>query len=175
MVFEYPVHNMGITLNEVPNKVAVFIEFNNCHLKCEGCHSNHLHSDMFDGEKTDIKYILSYVEKQIDKGAEYIVLMGGDTNGVQKEALYLLIDRLAEIAPVMLYSGSEDISILTETNLTLLKTGGYSEELGGLLSPTTNQKVFKKESEFISNNGYIERRRIIPVDITEEFVKEMMK
>ena len=174
MVFEYPVHNMGITLNEVPNKVAVFIEFNNCHLKCEGCHSTHLHSDMFDGEKTDIKFILSYEEKQIDKGAEYIVLMGGDTNGVQKEDLYLLIDRLAEIAPVMLYSGSEDISILTETNLTLLKTGGYIEELGGLLSPTTNQKVFKKDIKVLPTSGVVVTQ-IVPVDITDEFVKEMMK
>lgn len=174
MVFEYPIHNMGITLNEVPNKVAVFVEFSNCHLKCEGCHSNHLHSDMFDGEKTDIKYILSYVEKQIDKGAEYIVLMGGDTNGVPKEDLYLLIDRLAEIAPVMLYSGSEDTSILTETNLTLLKTGGYIEELGGLLSPTTNQKVFKKDIKVLPTSGIV-ATQVVPVDITEEFVKEMMR
>lgn len=73
MVFEYPIHNMGITLNEVPNKVAVFVEFSNCTLKCEGCHSNHLHSDMFDGEKTDIKFILSYVEKQIDKDRKSVV------------------------------------------------------------------------------------------------------
>lgn len=175
MGFKYPVHNMGITLNEVPNKVAVFIEFSNCTLRCKGCHSPHLQSDCFTGDTVDTKEILSYVNKQIDNLANYIVLMGGDTNGIPKEDLYLLIDRLAEIAPVMLYSGSEDISILAETNLTLLKTGGYIEEFGGLLSPTTNQKVFKKESEFISNNGYIERRRITPVDITEEFVKEMMK
>ena len=174
MVFEYPIHNMGITLNEVPNKVAVFVEFSNCHLKCEGCHSNHLHSDMFDGEKTDIKYILSYVEKQIDKGAEYIVLMGGDTNGVTKEDLYLLIGRLAEIAPVMLYSGLEDTSILTDTNLTLLKTGGYIEELGGILSPTTNQKVFKKDIKVLPTSGVV-ATQIVPVDITDEFVKEMMK
>ena len=174
MVFEYPIHNMGITLNEVPNKVSVFVEFSNCHLKCEGCHSNHLHSDMFDGEKTDIKYILSYVEKQIDKGAEYIVLMGGDTNGVQKEDLYTLINKLDDIAPVMLYSGSEDISILTDTNLTLLKTGGYIEELGGLLSPTTNQKVFKKDIKVLPTSGIV-ATQIVPVDITEEFVKEMMK
>lgn len=174
MVFEYPVHNMGITLNEVPNKVAVFVEFNNCHLKCEGCHSNHLHSDMFDGEKTDIKYILSYVEKQIDKGAEYIVLMGGDTNGVSKEDLYTLINKLDDIAPVMLYSGSEDISILTSTRLTLLKTGGYIEELGGLLSPTTNQKVFKKGIKVLSASGAV-ATQIVPVDITKEFVKEMMR
>lgn len=174
MVFEYPVHNMGITLNEVPNKVAVFIEFNNCHLRCKGCHSPHLHSDMFDGKKTDIKYIISYVEKQIDKGAEYIVLMGGDNNNIMPHDLYILINKLSEIAPVMLYSGSEDTSILTYTNLTLLKTGGYSEELGGLLSPTTNQKVFKKEIKVFPTSGIV-ATQVVPVDITEEFVKEMMR
>lgn len=174
MGFKYPVHNMGITLNEVPNKVAVFIEFNNCHLRCKGCHSPHLHSDMFDGEKTDIKYILSYVEEQIDKGANYIVLMGGDNNNVMPSDLYTLINKLSEIAPVMLYSGSEDTTILTDTNLTLLKTGRYREELGGLLSPITNQKVFKKDIKVVPTSGIV-ATQVVPVDITEEFVKEMMR
>ena len=74
----------------------------------------------------------------------------------------------------MLYSGSEDTSILTYTNLTLLKTGGYNEELGGLLSPTTNQKIFKKEIKVLPTSGVV-ATQIVPVDITEEFVKEMMK
>ena len=174
MGFKYPVHNMGITLNEVPNKVAVYIEFNNCNLKCKGCHSPHLHSDYFDGERIEIKEILSYVNKQVNKGANYIVLMGGDNNNVMPSDLYTLINKLDDIAPVMLYSGSEDTSILTETNLTLLKTGGYIEELGGLLSPTTNQKVFKKDIKVLPTSGIV-ATQVVPVDITEEFVKEMMR
>lgn len=174
MGFKYPVHNMGVTLNEVPNKIAVYIEFNNCNLKCKGCHSPHLQSDYFVGDTVGTKEILSYVNKQVDNLANYIVLMGGDTNGVPKEDLYLLIDRLAEIAPVMLYSGSEDTSILTDTNLTLLKTGGYIEELGGLLSSTTNQKVFKKDIKVLPTSGIV-ATQVVPVDITEEFVKEMMR
>ena len=174
MGFKYPVHNMGITLTEVPSKVAVYIEFNNCHLKCKGCHSPHLHSDYFDGVRIDIKEILSYVNNQIDKGANYIVLMGGDTNGVMPYDLYTLINKLSEIAPVMLYSGSEDTTILTDTNLTLLKTGRYVGELGGLLSSTTNQKVFKKVIKVVTIRG-VAATQIVPLDITEEFVKEMMR
>ena len=37
-----PVHSVGITLNEVPDKVAFYITLGNCTQRCKGCHSPEL-------------------------------------------------------------------------------------------------------------------------------------
>ena len=84
----------------------------------------------------------------INKGANAIVLMGGTTNGIPYPHLVRLIDKLSQIAPVCLYSGSDDYKqdmfIAITTQLTWLKTGSYQEELGGLSSKTSNQKFYRK-------------------------------
>lgn len=140
-----PVVSRGVTFNEVPDRLSFYFELGNCHAGCKGCHSPHLHEDI---EKTSLEDMVKEAEEAIDKGANAILLMGGTTNGITDDDLIAIIDTLGEIAPVCLYSGSDDIehdlAIGEKADLTWLKTGGYHEELGGLTSPTTNQKFLKK-------------------------------
>lgn len=143
-----PVYSTGVTMNEVPDHLAFYIEFGNCKQKCKGCHSPHLWESV--EKQTDINDLVTAASDAVSKGANAIVLMGGTTNGFPTAHLISLIDKLAEIAPVCLYSGSDDyelnLLIAMNTRLTWLKTGSYQMTKGGLMSAETNQKFLRKEN-----------------------------
>lgn len=140
-----PVASQGVSFNEIPDRLTFYFEIANCHAGCKGCHSPHLHEDI---QQTTLEDMVKEAEKAIDNGANAILLLGGTTNGIPEEDLIAVIDALGEIAPVGLYSGSDDMehdkAIGEKADLTWLKTGSYKEDLGGLASPTTNQRFFKK-------------------------------
>ena len=141
--------NLGVTLNEIPDKVAVFVELGQCKNICKECHSayyihNKLHPDLY----TPLDLIVYKVQRQVHKGANAIVIMGGTNNyDMDTEKLIKLINTLADIAPVGVYSGILDGAmvhrdIIKNSKLTWLKTGEYNAKLGGLNSPTTNQRFY---------------------------------
>ena len=148
-----PVYSTGVTMNEVPDHLAFYIEMGNCKQKCKGCHSPHLWKTVDNPMSIEELEVLAY--DAINKGANAIVLMGGTTNGIPYPHLVRLIDKLSQIAPVCLYSGSDDYEqdmlIAITTRLTWLKTGSYQETKGGLMSTETNQKFLRKENV---NLGY---------------------
>ena len=141
-----PVYDTGITLTEVPDKVAFFIEFGDCTQHCKGCHSQHLWNPKT--PKMTLSALEELAEEAVAKGANAIVLMGGTTNNIDIFRLIDIINKLAKIAPVCLYSGSDDDYlhglIIRNSELTWIKTGSYKEELGGLSSKTSNQKFYRK-------------------------------
>lgn len=148
-----PVYSTGVTMNEVPDHLAFYIEMGNCKQKCKGCHSPHLWNTVNNPMSIEELEVLAY--DAINKGANAIVLMGGTTNGIPYPHLVRLIYKLSQIAPVCLYSGSDDYErdmlIAITTRLTWLKTGSYQETKGGLMSTETNQKFLRKENV---NLGY---------------------
>ena len=148
-----PVYSTGVTMNEVPDHLAFYIEMGNCKKKCKGCHSPHLWNTV--DNPMSIEELEVLADDAINKGANAIVLMGGTTNGIPYPHLVRLIDKLSQIAPVCLYSGSDDYEqdmlIAITTRLTWLKTGSYQETKGGLMSAETNQKFLRKENV---NLGY---------------------
>lgn len=174
VLVKIPVANVGITMNEVPDKIAVYFEIGECQQNCKGCHSPHLH------KKTDhlaIEDMEALAENAIDAGANAIVLMGGTTNGIAREHLKMLINNLGGIAPVCLYSGSDDLEadleLALETNLTWLKTGSYKKELGGLLNPKTNQRFFRKDY-FMSSVNYTDIKCLPEmIDMTDFFRRKI--
>lgn len=143
-----PVYSTGVTMNEVPDHLSFYIEMGNCKQKCKGCHSPHLWNTVNNHMSIEELEVLAY--DAINKGANAIVLMGGTTNGIPYPHLVRLIDKLSQIAPVCLYSGSDDYEqdmlIAITTRLTWLKTGSYQETKGGLMSTETNQKFLRKEN-----------------------------
>lgn len=145
-VLTFPVANKGVTMSEVPDKIAVFFEIANCKQKCRGCHSPELWKNVKPMSLDDM-YI--YAETQVDEGANAIVLLGGSTNDIPFEDYKALIDSLANVAPVCVYSGSDSESVndrlFQDTDLTWIKTGSYIKVLGGLNSPKTNQRFYKKD------------------------------
>ena len=166
-----PVVSTGVTLNEVPDKVAFFIELGSCTQRCKGCHSKELWEEV--KEPTPLDALLAEADQAIEKGANAIVLMGGTCNGLSIENLLVILQSLSELAPTCLYSGSDDKSlnhyIAEQTDITWIKTGSYKEELGGLSSPTTNQRFYRKEHEEIFKEHQYLRGRMVLVDCTHLF------
>lgn len=166
-----PVVSTGITLNEVPDKVAFFIELGSCTQRCKGCHSKELWEEV--KEPTSLDTLLKEAEKAIDKGANAIVLMGGTCNGLNIKELSTTLQALSDIAPTCLYSGSDDQKLnrflVENTDITWIKTGSYKEELGGLSSPTTNQRFYRKEYEEIFKNHQYLMTKMVLVDCTHLF------
>ena len=166
-----PVVSTGITLNEVPDKIAYFIELGSCTQRCKGCHSEELWEEV--ESPTSLEDVLRGAEKAIESGANAIVLMGGTCNKMSTPDLLKVLDGLSEIAPTCLYSGLDDEEtntyIAEHSGITWLKTGSYKEELGGLSSPTTNQRFYRKEYEQIFKNHQYADSKMVLVDETHLF------
>lgn len=168
-----PLVSSGITMNEIPGRIAVYFELGNCTQGCPGCHSPHLAVQQCLAI-TPIEELEDIAETQATKGANAIVLMGGTTNGISKRDLITLLQRLSCVLPVCLYSGSDDEerdkNIAHKSGTTWLKTGSYQEERGGLSSPTTNQRFYKLTDRFtVDNKGTLIQKDTIFHDITYLF------
>ena len=166
-----PVVSTGITLNEVPDKVAFYVELGECTQHCAGCHSPHLWEPV--AHKTTLEDLQAQADEAIDKGANAIVLMGGTTNGLSMDDLIKVIDGLEVIAQTCLYSGIDDMEvnryIAEHSHLTWIKTGSYKDELGGITSPTSNQRFFRKEYEYRIENFTYPKVTSVLVDCTHLF------
>lgn len=143
----FPIAHTGVTLTELPGKIAVYFAFGNCQNHCDGCHSPELTYPV-ENPLTNA-FMKGYAAEQINKGANAILLMGGTTNGIAVDDLIYLINSLDTLAPVGIYSGSNDDAlhqhIADRSRLTWLKTGSYQKEKGGLDNPLTNQRFYRKE------------------------------
>ena len=168
-----PVVSTGITLNEVPDKIAYFIELGSCTQRCKGCHSKELWEEV--KSPTRLEDVLRGAEKAVESGANAIVLMGGTCNKMSTPDVLKVLDGLSEIAPTCLYSGLDDEKtntyIAEHSGITWLKTGSYKEELGGLSSPTTNQRFYRKEIAVIYDNYQVVGTKDYFVDCTYLFQK----
>ena len=153
--YTIPVANEGVTFTEVPDRISVFFNIANCNAHCKDCHSPYLWKNTRRKTVTDI---LNYAQTQTDKGATAIVLMGGTTNGIDEDVLVKLINLLDEIAPVCLYSGSDDMTlnfrIAINSHLTWIKTGSYQPKFGGLDKLTTNQRFYHKDGIAVTMNNW---------------------
>lgn len=172
---KFPVNNISITLSELPGEVAIFIEFNCCTQRCQGCHSKHLWTESYFLTATEI---LAEVEKQLVKNPEVtaICLIGGTTNfGVSETDLKNLMSLLYSHfrLPMGLYSGQEEdlMSWLKVRGLEWLKTGSYVAELGGLEVPTTNQRFYHRQTESVifDTSGFAVSTTYQWLDITYKF------
>lgn len=145
---QFPIMSKGITLNEIPNKIAIYLEFGNCRQKCKGCHSPHLFHRP--AHYTTLDEILTYVTDQKEKGANAVVLMGGTHNkNVTFNMMKHLIKQLSQILPVGLYSGLPVRATIHQQykqmiELTYLKVGDYQAQNGGLDKPSTNQRFYAR-------------------------------
>ena len=151
---------LDIVFQEVPNETSLAIGITGCTLHCIGCHSRDLWEDK--GEPLDV----STIEKMLyaHKGITCLLLLGGEHD----------IDTLIEIfqyahrrIKTAWYCGldmipKDKVGILNY--LDFVKTGHYDAELGGLDSPTTNQRLYQIEHS--PNGDYVK------VDITAKLRKQ---
>lgn len=124
---------------EIPDEVTLCIAITGCKIHCKGCHSEELWED-WGADLTD-----KVVDKLINvhKGITCVCIMGGEHN--IDYVIHLLKYIKSKGLKTAWYSGldriPEEYSHI-EKHLTWLKLGHYDEKLGGLDSPTTNQRLY---------------------------------
>ena len=155
--------NTMVTFSEVPDEISLCIEISNCPCKCKNCHSSYLAEDI--GEELTCSKLEELL--QANKGITCVSFMGGDIDPGEIVGLAKYIKTFYPGLKVAWYSGRQELP--KHFNLepfNFIKLGPYIEELGGLDSKTTNQKMYQrvnKEFDDIYLNGF--------EDITYKFWK----
>lgn len=146
--------------SEVPGEITLGISISGCQIHCKGCHSRELWEDK--GTPLTIEELQFLLDKH--QGITCVCLLGGEHDIDSLTELFMYAHKRIKTA---WYCGldmipKDKIGILEY--LDFVKLGHYDQELGGLDSPTTNQKFYKVESH--SNNDSVK-----VTDITHIFHK----
>ena len=131
-----------IVFQEIPGEVSLAINISNCPNRCEDCHSPHLRENI--GEPLDNDALILMLQKYGD-AITCVCFMGGDASPEEVEQCAIFIRKQRNgLIKTAWYSGKE---IFPETcalqNFDYLKLGAYKKHLGGLNSPTTNQRFYQ--------------------------------
>ena len=133
MYYSYP----QIVLQEVPGEISLALSISGCPLRCKGCHSTETYDPNFGTELTEDE--LNRLLKKY-KHISCVLFYGGEWE-LETLTNYLKLIKNKGLK-TCLYTGFEleffDYEFLK--NLNYIKTGPYIKELGGIGSPTTNQK-----------------------------------
>ncbi|MDR2683813.1 MAG: anaerobic ribonucleoside-triphosphate reductase activating protein [Prevotellaceae bacterium] len=133
--------NYDIVFQEIPNETTLAINITNCPNSCAGCHSPHLQQDI--GERLT-ESVLSALLEKYGNAVTCVCFMGGDNSPAE-------VLRMAEFVrsfdkKTAWYSGKSTIFEGTQKVFDYIKIGAYIEHMGGLNSPTTNQKLYRIEN-----------------------------
>ncbi|MDR2621243.1 MAG: anaerobic ribonucleoside-triphosphate reductase activating protein [Dysgonamonadaceae bacterium] len=136
--------SFDIVFQEVPGEVTLAVNISNCPNRCKGCHSPHLQEDA--GETLDENTLSVWLGKY-GNAITCICFMGGDAEPLEVCRLAGFVKRQAGgNIKTGWYSGKnalpEGISL---TDFDYIKLGAYTERLGGLDKPTTNQRFYRIE------------------------------
>ena len=129
-----------VSFQEVPDEVSLVISIADCPHKCPGCHSPELQKREGDNLLRDLPKLISEYKDAVT----CICFMG---EGQDVETMHALIKYAHNLGyKTCWYTGrtpQEKRSL--PIGLDYYKYGPYIEELGGLDSPTTNQRMIKFE------------------------------
>ena len=128
---------------EIPSEITLGVSISGCTIHCQGCHSRELWEDK--GTPLTIEELKRLLDKH--KGITCLLLLGGERD---IDALTELFQYAYKRVKTAWYCGLDFIpkgkyGILQY--LDFLKVGHYDSELGGLDSPTTNQRFYKIEHQ----------------------------
>ena len=127
--------------SEVPGEISLGISISGCRQHCYGCHSRELWEDK--GTSLTIDELQSLLDKH--KGITTLLLLGGEAD---IDSLIELFQYAYKKVKTAWYCGLDLIpkdKLGIVQYLDFLKIGHYDQELGGLTSPTTNQRFYKIE------------------------------
>lgn len=134
-------YNFDIVAQEIPDEITLAINITGCPIHCLGCHSPWLWEDI--GEPLD-KESLVEIAAPYAEDITCICFMGGDAAPKEVEALAKFVRTKWPALKICWYSGRDEIpSDIDKTAYNYIKIGHYDEKLGGLKSPTTNQRIYK--------------------------------
>ena len=153
------VASYDIVFQEIPGEVTLALNLSNCPCHCPGCHSKHLWEDI--GEPLD-EALLSGLIARYNGLITCVCFMGGDAEPMNVIRLANYIHELRikneELRlKTAWYSGRPSMpsNLNTPNPFDYIKIGPYIEELGGLKSEKTNQRLYKQvgdEWEDITNS-----------------------
>lgn len=134
-----------IVFQEIPGEVTLALNLSNCPNACKGCHSPHLREDI--GEVLDTEVLAALLEEYGD-AVSCVCFMGGDADPAAVERSAVLVKRLSGgKLKTAWYSGMDELaSGIRAAHFDYIKIGSYIEALGGLASPTTNQRFYRVEN-----------------------------
>lgn len=145
-----------ITFSEVPDEISLCVNISNCPIHCPECHSKELWNDI--GELLTDEKIMSLIDHY--DGCTTFVIMGGDGNAKEVNRVANFIRKNSNLLTCW-YSGLEILSPEIDLkNFDFIKLGPYIQNLGGLDSPTTNQKFYQID--------HINRNKSISFDILND-------
>ncbi len=162
------VASFDIVFQEIPGEVTLALNLSGCPCHCPGCHSKHLWADV--GEPLSAELMDGILERY-GSSITCVAFMGGDQAPDDVIRLAAHLKKTTSLNTAW-YSGRQmppekfyrlENKMLaslpqqeTDEPLDYIKLGPYIEAQGGLKSPKTNQRLFKRV-----DNGW--------VDITSSF------
>lgn len=144
---------------EVPSEITLGVSISGCQIRCQGCHSRELWEDK--GTLLTMEELQNLLNKH--KGITTLLLLGGEHD---IDTLIELFQYAYKKVKTAWYCGLDMIpkdKLGIMQYLDYLKLGHYDHELGGLNSPTTNQRFYQIEHQ--GDGSYYEH------DITFKFKK----
>lgn len=148
-----------IVFQEIPDETSLAIWISGCTIRCPGCNQRYLWEDK--GEILDVETLCGLLNQ--NQGITTLLLLGGEHN---IDALTELLMYAHKRVKTAWYCGLDRVP--KDKNgiiqyLDYIKLGHFDIELGGLNSPTTNQRLYKIEHQ--GNGDYYQ------TDITSKFWK----
>ena len=145
------VASYDIVFQEIPGEVTLALNLSGCPCHCHGCHSPHLAEDIGEPLTTDL---LDDLISRYGGLITCVCFMGGDQDPSEvlrlaryiKNLYSVSASGLSSVSPqdglkVAWYSGRMN---LPKDGFDYVKIGPYIEELGGLKSEKTNQRLYKR-------------------------------
>ena len=134
--------SFDIVFQEIPGEVTLALNLSNCPCHCPGCHSKHLWEDI--GEELNEELLDGFIARY-GSMITCVCFMGGDQAPEEVIRWAEYIKGLSGEAGLKTawYSGRTSFP-RNPRALDYLKLGPYIESLGGLKSPKTNQRLYKR-------------------------------
>lgn len=134
--------SFDVVFQEIPGEVTLALNLSGCPNRCPGCHSPHLWDDT--GEVLD-ENLLNSLLTGYGNAITCVCFMGGDRSPGQVAHLSAFV-RAATGGRLKTgwYSGRAELAAdIDPRSFDFIKLGPYREELGGLDSKTTNQRLYR--------------------------------
>lgn len=140
-----------IVFQEIPDEVTLAINISNCPNKCKGCHSAYLMENV--GELLTEESLSVLLEKY-GNSITCVCFMGGDAEPAEVARLAQFLGNRPAIK-VGWYSGKPELPVGFNTQyFRYIKLGPYIENLGGLKSERTNQRLYRIDNGVFNDITY---------------------
>jgi len=134
--------NTGIVFQEIPDEVTLSVNISGCPCRCPGCHSTYLWEDT--GTPLTTTELESLI-REYGQDITCVCFMGGDAEPEHVNVLAAYLHGRHPRLKVAWYSGRARIpGIVNKGDFDYIKVGPFIKHLGGLKSPGTNQRLYRR-------------------------------